>query len=78
MGWVDARFPASKLWNEHVAEYYIDTLYPSLRDSTTGNFLEWNVVCQIHNTGCGRTVYGNSKKNAIERWNAGKIDENLG
>lgn len=64
-----------KDWN---AEWeLIDTLYPSLRDSTTGNFLEWNVVCQIHNTGCGRIVYGNSKKNAIERWNAGKIDENL-
>lgn len=22
MSWVDARFPASKIWNEHVAEYY--------------------------------------------------------
>lgn len=22
MGWVDARFPATKLWNEHLAEYY--------------------------------------------------------
>jgi ubiquinol-cytochrome c reductase cytochrome b subunit len=22
MNWVDARFPASKLWNEHLAEYY--------------------------------------------------------
>ncbi|WP_144394041.1 cytochrome b [Pleionea sediminis] len=22
MGWVDARFPATKVWNEHIAEYY--------------------------------------------------------
>jgi len=22
MGWVDARFPATKMWNEHAAEYY--------------------------------------------------------
>ena len=22
MGWIDARFPASKMWNEHVAQYY--------------------------------------------------------
>lgn len=22
MSWVDARSPASKIWNEHVAEYY--------------------------------------------------------
>lgn len=22
MGWIDARFPATKLWNEHIAEYY--------------------------------------------------------
>lgn len=22
MGWVDARFPATKMWNEHVGEYY--------------------------------------------------------
>ena len=22
MGWVDARFPATKLWDEHLAKYY--------------------------------------------------------
>ncbi len=22
LGWVDARFPLTKLWNEHLAEYY--------------------------------------------------------
>jgi len=22
MSWVDARFPATKMWNEHLAEYY--------------------------------------------------------
>ena len=22
MGWIDARFPATKMWNEHLAEYY--------------------------------------------------------
>jgi hypothetical protein len=53
----------------------VDTLYPSLRDSTTGNFLEWNVVCQIHNTGCGRIVYGESEQDAVDRWNQGETDE---
>jgi hypothetical protein len=53
----------------------IDTVYPSLRDSTTGNFLEWNVVCQIHNTGCGRIVYGESEQDAVDRWNQGETDE---
>jgi len=53
----------------------MDTLYPSKRDSFTGEFLEWNMVCQIHNTGCGRTVYGKSKQEVVERWNAGETDE---
>jgi len=53
----------------------IDTLYPSKRDPFTGEFSEWNIVCQIHNTGCGRTVYGKSKQDVIGRWNAGKTDE---
>ena len=22
IGWIDARFPLTKMWNEHVAEYY--------------------------------------------------------
>ena len=22
LGWVDARFPLSKMWNEHLAQYY--------------------------------------------------------
>jgi len=22
LGWVDDRFPLSKMWNEHLAEYY--------------------------------------------------------
>ena len=22
MNWVDARFPATQLWNEHIGEYY--------------------------------------------------------
>ena len=45
----------------------IDTLYPSKRDPDTGKFSEWQVICQIHNTGCGRTVYGKSKEQAVER-----------
>ena len=44
----------------------IDTVYPSKRDSYTGEFTEWIVVCQIHNTGCGRTVYGTSKQQAVD------------
>ena len=53
----------------------IDTVYPSKRDRLTGEFTEWNVVCQIHNTGCGRTVYGTSKQQAVDRWNNHKTDE---
>lgn len=52
----------------------IDTLYPSKRDPVTGEFPEWQVICQIHNTGCGRTVYGKSKEQAVDRWNAGETD----
>lgn len=53
----------------------IDTVYPSKRDHYTGGFTEWNVVCQIHNTGCGRVVYGSSEEEAVERWNACYTDE---
>ena len=55
----------------------IDTVYPSKRDSYTGEFTEWIVVCQIHNTGCGRTVYGTSKQQAVDRWNNHKTDETV-
>lgn len=53
----------------------IDTLYPSKRDIKTGEFTEWNVVCQLHNTGCGRTVYAKSRDKVIRRWNQGLTDE---
>ena len=55
----------------------IDTVYPSKREFVDGKavFTEWNVVCQLHNTGCGRVVYGSSKEEAIDRWNAGHTDE---
>ena len=53
----------------------VDTVYPSHRDPITGEFTEWNVVCQIHNTGCGRTVCGASKTEAVERWNRDETDE---
>jgi hypothetical protein len=48
----------------------IDTVYPCDRTRT-----RWNVVCQIHNTGCGRIVYGKTEQQAIERWNEGYTDE---
>jgi hypothetical protein len=53
----------------------IDTLYPSKRDPFTGEFTEWNVICQTHNSGCGRIVYGDTKEQAVKRWNSGKTDE---
>lgn len=31
----------------------MDSLYPINRSRTV-----WNFCCQIHNTGCGRIVYG--------------------
>lgn len=60
-------------WNDE--HNLIDTLYPSKRDIKTGRFTEWNVVCQIHNGGCGRTVYADSQKDVIERWNQGVTDQ---
>jgi hypothetical protein len=60
-------------WNHE--DDLIDTLYPSKRDIKTGEFTEWNVVCQLHNGGCGRTVYGESKDAVISRWNRGLTDE---
>ena len=48
----------------------IDTVYPDSRD-----FSVWKVICQLHNAGCGRVVYGDDKKDAVRRWNKGKTDE---
>jgi len=67
--------PCSKCGKDWDSDELIDTIYPSLRDSFTGEFLEWNVVCQVHNTGCGRIVYGKNQKEAADRWNAGETDE---
>lgn len=68
--------PCTKCGKDWNADWeLIDTLYPSLRDPYTGEFSQWNIVCQIHNGGCGRTVYGKSKQEAIERWNRGETDE---
>ncbi len=72
---IDPCIKCGKDWNANWE--LIDTLYPSKRDHSTGDFTEWNVVCQIHNTGCGRIVYGSSKQDAVDRWNAGKTDETL-
>jgi len=67
--------PCSKCGKDWNSDELIDILYPSQRDPYTGEFAEWNVVCQIHNTGCGRTVYGNSSEEAVKRWNVGETDE---
>jgi len=67
--------PCSKCGKDWGYTELIDTLYPNKRDPYTGEFTEWNVVCQIHNTGCGRTVLGNSSKEAVKRWNSGETDE---
>ena len=67
--------PCSKCGKDWNSDELIDTIYPSMRDSYTGEFSQWNVICQIHNGGCGRTVYGNSSEEAADRWNAGETDE---
>jgi len=71
----DTLNPCSKCGKDWDSSELIDTIYPNLRDSFTGEFLEWNVVCQVHNTGCGRIVYGKTKQEAADRWNAGETDE---
>lgn len=48
----------------------IDSLYPCNRERT-----EWQLVCQLHNCGCGRAVYASTKDKVIERWNNGETDE---
>ena len=62
-------------WNQE--SDLIDTIYPSKRNPYTGEFIKWNIVCQTHNTGCGRVVYGKTKQEAIERWNNHKTDETV-
>jgi hypothetical protein len=62
-----------KVWT--LESELIDTVYPSRRDNTTGEFCQWTVVCQLHNTGCGRAVYGVTKEDAVECWNRGKTHE---
>ena len=66
--------PCSKCGKDWDSDELIDTLYPSQRDPFTGEFTEWNVICQVHNTGCGRTVYGRTKQEAVERWNKGETN----
>lgn len=63
-----------KDWNH--PDELIDTLYPTKRHFVDGSvvFTEWNVACQIHNNGCGRTVYGETKEEAVSKWNRGVID----
>lgn len=48
----------------------LDTLYPLNRERT-----KWNMICQVHNFGCGRTVFAPTKEKALERWNKGLTDE---
>lgn len=55
-----------KVSDEHIL---IDSLYPTNRART-----EWIFVCQLHNGGCGREVYGSSDDEVIERWNNEETD----
>ena len=71
----DILSPCNKCGKDWDSSELIDTMYPSKRDPFTGEFSEWNIVCQIHNTGCGRTVYGKSKQDVVDRWNTGETDE---
>jgi len=53
----------------------IDTVYPvKVLSFQDGEIYSWNVICQLHNTGCGRVVYAESREEAIDRWNAGITD----
>lgn len=54
----------------------IDTVYPTHINPQTLEYDEWIVVCQLHNTGCGREVYGSSKEEALSRWNDSITDWN--
>ena len=51
---------------------YLDNLYYCNREKT-----EFNICCKFHNGGCGRTVYGKTIKEAVERWNKGINDETI-
>lgn len=55
-----------KNWSDNL----IDTLYPLTRD-----YSEWVFGCMSHNGGCGRQVYGESREDAVDRWNRGETDE---
>ena len=51
---------------------YLDNIYPTNRERT-----EYNVCCTFHNGGCGKTVYGKTVVDAIDRWNQGLNDETI-
>lgn len=48
----------------------IDSLYPQNREGT-----EWLFGCMVHNGGCGRQVYSDTKSEVVKRWNHGDTDE---
>lgn len=48
----------------------IDSLYPANRERT-----KWQFGCMVHNMGCGRHVYGDSKEEVVSKWNCGVVDE---
>lgn len=50
----------------------MDSLYPINRSRTV-----WNFCCQIHNTGCGRIVYGRSQEDVVKRWNNAESDVDM-
>jgi len=54
----------------------IDTVYPEMTKyfAEDGPVYSWLVVCQLHNTGCGRMVFGDSREEAISNWNSGLTD----
>ena len=50
----------------------IDSLYPANRERT-----KWLFGCMVHNGGCGRQVYADTKEEVVTRWNNGETDEYL-
>lgn len=57
----------NKVWND-----LIDVRYP-----LNSEYTKWNIYCNIHIGGCGRTVYGESLEHVTVRWEDGNTDENF-
>ena len=67
-------YPSGFYWKEEHGTVTYDTLGNALKE---GHFVPpeqwcWKVVCAEEDGGCGAEMHGNSKVEAVEKWNTRK------